>query len=153
MRAAVVREALTWVGTPYYNLGDVKGAGVDCCMLLVRAWVDSGLIEPFDPRPYPIQWHLHQDEERYLNWLQMCAVEVETPQVGDIVVWRFGRCFSHSAIMVTPRMVVHALAAHNRCMVTDTEEAFLKWADRTGTTLRPVRYFDIFARIREVVGG
>ena len=153
MRRAVVAEALKWVGTPYYNLGDTLGAGVDCCMLLIRAWVDSGLIEPFDPRPYPVQWYMHSDEERYLEWLQLCAVEVDEPKMGDIVVWKFGRCFSHSAILVDPHQVVHALAEHRRCLVTSIDESFLRWVDRSETKTRPVRYFDIFARIREVVGG
>lgn len=29
-RAAVVAEARSWIGTPYHNCADVKGAGVDC---------------------------------------------------------------------------------------------------------------------------
>lgn len=148
LRAAVVAEALTWEGTRYWNLGDTKGAGVDCCMLLIRAWVDAGVVEPFDPRPYPPQWHLHRDEERYLNWLRLAAVEVDEPQVGDVVLWRFGRCFSHSAILVSPGVVIHALAEHGMVTRTSIDEAFLAFADRTGKTLRPRKFFDVFARIR-----
>ena len=69
-RAAFVREAMTWLGTPFRDQGDVKGTNgaVDCAMLLVRSAQACGLIEPaFDPRPYPPQWHLHRDEERFLD--------------------------------------------------------------------------------------
>jgi cell wall-associated NlpC family hydrolase len=35
-RAAVVAEARTWIKTPWRHMADIKGAGVDCAMLLVR---------------------------------------------------------------------------------------------------------------------
>ena len=92
-RAAVVAEARSWIGTPYHHQADIKGAGVDCAMILVRVWVDLGLVPAFDPRPYPIDWHLHQAEERYLAQLQARAVFVDAPLPGDIVVWRYGRTF------------------------------------------------------------
>ncbi len=70
-RAAIVREARSWIGTPYHNCADVKGrhGGVDCGMLLVRVFVDTGLVAPFDPRPYPPDWHLHRSEEKYLGFV------------------------------------------------------------------------------------
>ena len=68
-RARVVAEARRWIGTPYQHLGDVHGVGVDCAMLLIRIFTDTGLIQPMDPRPYSHQWHLHRSEERYLGWL------------------------------------------------------------------------------------
>lgn len=70
-RAAIVREARSWIGTRYENCADVKGrnGGVDCGMLLVRVFVDCGLCAPFDPRPYPPDWHLHRSEEKYLGFV------------------------------------------------------------------------------------
>ena len=68
MREKIIAEARSWIGTPYHNCADVKGVGVDCGMLIVRVFVDLGLVPPFDPRPYPRDWHMHNsDEERYLN--------------------------------------------------------------------------------------
>jgi cell wall-associated NlpC family hydrolase len=55
-RARVVKEAVGWLGTPYRHQADIKGAGVDCGMLLVRVFVDTGLVAPFDPRPYENDW-------------------------------------------------------------------------------------------------
>ena len=107
-RAAVVAEARSWIGTPYHHQADIKGAGVDCAMILVRVWVDLGLVPAFDPRPYPIDWHLHQAEERYLAQLQARAVFVDAPLPGDIVVWRYGRTFSHAGIVTQWPRVVHA---------------------------------------------
>jgi|GEM_PF-424550 len=98
-RAAIVAEARSWIGTPYHNCADVKGAGVDCGMLLVRVFVDTGLCEPFDPRPYPPDWHLHRAEEKYLGFVFDRAHEVSAPQPGDVAVFRFGRCYSHGGIV------------------------------------------------------
>jgi hypothetical protein len=69
MREKIVAEARSWIGTPYHNCADIKGVGVDCGMLLVRVYCDLGLVPRFDPRPYTAQWHLHRDDERYLDGL------------------------------------------------------------------------------------
>jgi cell wall-associated NlpC family hydrolase len=109
-REAVVREARSWIGTPYHNCADVKGAGVDCGMLLVRVFVDTGLCPPFDPRPYPPDWHLHREAERYLGFIFDHGHEVATPLRGDVAVYRFGRCYAHGGIVVKaePLTIVHA---------------------------------------------
>ena len=78
-RAAVVAAARSWLGTPYHHAADVRGAGVDCAMLLVRVYCDLGLVEPFDPRPYTRDWFLHRDEERYLGFLLARSREVARP--------------------------------------------------------------------------
>jgi hypothetical protein len=68
-------------------------------MLIVRVFVDTGLCAPFDPRPYPPDWHLHRGEERYLGFVFDRCHEVETPRPGDVAVYRFGRCYSHGGIV------------------------------------------------------
>jgi len=141
-REAVVAAALRFVRTPYRQLGDRVGVGVDCAMLLVRAWVDGGVFEPFDPRPYPPEWHLHKSEERYLGWLQTLAIEVQVPQRGDIAVYRFGRCFSHGAIVLGDGYLVHAFAPSRVCRRVEAHDAALAG--------RPVRYFDVWGRLRQM---
>lgn len=109
-REAVVAAARSWIGTPYHHGGDCRGLGVDCLMLLVRVFVDEGLIPAFDPRPYPQHWHLHRDEERYRNGILEHAVPVATPSPGDIVLWRYGRTLSHAGIVTAWPRFVHAHA-------------------------------------------
>ena len=73
-RASVAALARKWIATPYHNCADVLGAGVDCGMLIVRVFVDSGMVEPFDPRPYAPDWMIHRDEEKYLGFFEeRCA--------------------------------------------------------------------------------
>src|SRR5260370_20909324 len=81
-------------------------------MLLVLVYCDLGLIRPFDPRPYTRDWMLHRDDERYLGFLLDRARMVSEPKPGDVILCRFGRCFSHGGIVTKadPLTIVHAFA-------------------------------------------
>lgn len=108
-RAAVVAEALTWLGTPYHSSAAVRGAGVDCAQLPAAVYAACGLIPRFDIAPYPSDWHMHRTEERYLDQVLDYAAEISgNPRPGDFVLWRFGRTFSHGAIVVAWPTIVHA---------------------------------------------
>jgi cell wall-associated NlpC family hydrolase len=110
-RAAIVAEARSWCGTRYHPCADVKGAGVDCGMLLVRVFVDTGLVPRLDPRPYPPDWHLHRSDERYLGIVLKFCREIAAPTgPGDVIAFRYGRCYSHGGIVtkVAPLTMVHA---------------------------------------------
>jgi cell wall-associated NlpC family hydrolase len=152
-RAAVICEALTWVGTPYRQCGAVKGAGVDCGMLLVRVWIEAGVVEEFDPRPYPAEWHLHNPQERYLGWMLQCACNTNTPQPGDMVLFWFGRCFSHGAILISDTHVVHAPAEEGRVRILELNAHELSWMDHAQKRRRPRLFFDPWARFRQISAG
>jgi NlpC/P60 family putative phage cell wall peptidase len=113
-RAAVIEEARSWIGTKYHHAAGVKGAGVDCAQLLVRTYVDTGIVEPFETGPYCQDWHLHRSEERYLDFVLRYAHRVERPQPGDVFVLRYGRCYSHGGIVTKaePLTVIHAFMSH-----------------------------------------
>jgi NlpC/P60 family putative phage cell wall peptidase len=111
-RSQVVREALTWLGTPYHHHGRIKGAGVDCAMLLLEVYQRAGLIpEGYDPGIYAPEWHLHRSEELYLAGVERFATplpEGAEPQPGDIALFRFGRTISHGAIVLEWPGVIHS---------------------------------------------
>jgi len=147
-RAAIVREAMSWIGTPFRDCADVKGGAVDCAMLLVRCYVDTGRLVPFDPRPYPPRWHLHKDRERFLEWVEdkLGGRRVDAPRLGDVVIWQFGRCFSHGAILINREEVVHAYAHARMCLVSRLDEHPLKFVGHGAHELpRPVRYYDVWS--------
>lgn len=100
----IVQAAQAWIGTRYHHASDIRknGAdrgGVDCAMILVRVFCDLGLVPLFDPRPYPPDWHLHRDGERFLGWVREFAEHVDRPAPGDVVMFRFGRAFAHGGIV------------------------------------------------------
>jgi len=139
-RRRVVEQAQSWIGTPYVKLAARKRVGVDCAMLMVRCWVDAGVYEEFDPRPYPPDWHLHRSEERYLAWLDTLGTRVDTPQAGDLVCYKFGRCYSHSGIISRPGYVIHSAAYLGQAAETELRDGHL--VDRG-----PI-YFDLWEKYR-----
>jgi cell wall-associated NlpC family hydrolase len=141
-RACVVAAARAWIGTPYHNCADIRGVGVDCGMLLVRVFVDAGLCAPFDPRPYPVDWHLHRSEERYLGFIFDRTREIDLAQPGDVMVLRYGRCYSHGGIVTksSPLTIVHAYYPARRVL----EEAVEHNAVLADAVRRP-RFFSLWA--------
>jgi NlpC/P60 family putative phage cell wall peptidase len=109
LRAAVVQEAESWIGTPFHHAARVKGAGVDCLMLLAEVYQHAGVVAPIEPPFYVPDWHLHRDAERYLEGLTRYAREIAAPPFpGDIALFRFGRTFSHGAIVTEWPRLIHA---------------------------------------------
>lgn len=138
-RAAVVAAARSWLGTPYHHQGRVKGAGVDCAMLLAEVYCEAGLIGRIDPRPYPPDWHMHRSEERYLGWLARYGAPVDRPLPGDAAAFRFGRCFSHGAIVEAWPRVIHALHGVG-CLCGDATQGRLAG--------REVRFFTLWPEVQ-----
>ncbi|MEY8688320.1 MAG: hypothetical protein AB9M53_00390 [Leptothrix sp. (in: b-proteobacteria)] len=101
-RESIAAAAMAWVGTPYHHHARLRGVGVDCAQLLAAVYSEVGLVPALDLGDYPVQWHLHRDEEAFLAWLVRCGAtrRHEPPAVGDVGVWRYGRAFSHGGIVV-----------------------------------------------------
>jgi cell wall-associated NlpC family hydrolase len=115
MRQAVVKEALTWLGTPYHHHARVKGVGVDCAQLLCAVYEACGLVPHIDPGNYAHDWHLHRGEEVFIGWLERVGAREllapDWPAPGDVVLFRYGRAYSHGGVVVESRgelAVVHA---------------------------------------------
>lgn len=107
-RQAVIAEAMTWLCTPYLHHASVKGVGVDCAQILIEVYSAVGMAEKVDVGEYPIDWAMHRSDERYLGWIEKYARRVEVPLPGDIALWKFGRCFSHAAIVVAWPEIIHS---------------------------------------------
>lgn len=106
-------------------MADIKGAGVDCAMLLVRVYQAAGLVPEFDPRPYDMTWHLHRAEERYLGFILQHADELPVPDPADIVVYRFGRAYAHGAIVIRWPEIIHAHMMAGNVELADGEKGWL----------------------------
>lgn len=109
-RCRVRDEALTWLRTPYHHHGRVKGAGVDCGQLLAAVYETAGLISHIEPR-YVQDWHLHRDRNLFLEFIvDAGAREIDREEIGmgDLGVWKWGRAYSHGAIVLSPPQVIHS---------------------------------------------
>ncbi len=149
-RSSVVAEARKWLNTPYHHQADILGSGIDCGMLLVRIFVDTGLCEPFDPRPYAEDWMLHRSEERYLGFIFDRTKEVASPRPGDVAVYRFGRCYSHGGIVSAdnPLTIIHALKAAKRVVEEEVTSSIA-----LSNPCRAPRFFSYWAGKASVIRG
>lgn len=138
-REAVVREALTWEGTPYHHGARQKGVGVDCAMLPAAVYEACELAPRLDPE-YSPQWYLHRDEELYLQYILPHAVEITFEELGpgDLIVWKFGRTYSHSAIVLDYPEVLHAVR-HSRSVIRGNADRDFELVDR------PRRFFTLWS--------
>lgn len=140
-RAAIVAEALTFERTPYHDRGLIKGVGVDCACLPFLVYRNVGLI-PADAElpPYSPQWYLHRDEEVYLKWVRRYAKrEIDRDDLGpgDFAIWKFGRTYSHGAIVIEPPVIIHATLAAGSVVRGDMDA-------EEDLRSRPVRFFTLF---------
>ena len=108
-REAVVAEALTWLGTSYHHHARIKGVGVDCAHLLCAVFESCGLVPHIDPGNYAPDWHLHRNEEIFSGWLEKYAKPAtDGIGLGDVLLFRYGRTFSHGSIYVGDQQFIHS---------------------------------------------
>lgn len=121
-REVVVNEAATWLGTPFHLNAHVKGAGVDCAWLLVMCYAAAGVPMPHELDIAQRNWHLHKDDERYITQISKWMHVVETPKLGDTVLFKIGRAYGHSAIVIQwPHVLVHVMEG-DAVRVTDATQ-------------------------------
>jgi cell wall-associated NlpC family hydrolase len=122
-REAVVKEAISWIGTPYQHEARVKGAGVDCGMFLLEVFERCGLMEHIDIPHYPPDWHLHRGEQKYLGWVKKYCHKVDRkPLAGDLILYQWGRCISHGSIVIDYPIVIHSFLNHRMVCYSDTTQ-------------------------------
>ncbi len=142
-RQAVVAAARSWLGTPYEHAACVKGHGVDCAFLVKAAFSEAGVIAPFDLDAYSAQWYLHHSDELYLAQVLDRAREIDeaSAQPGDVVLYQFGRCFSHGGIVVAPGWpaIIHAFKQASSVTLGEGDQGALGFVK--GGKPRPRRFF------------
>ena len=123
----IAKAAFGWLGTPHVNNAKVKGKGVDCGMLLIAAVEDAKGIEKDSVKikPYSNEWHLHRDEEWFKAYVEKYCDKVDDLQVGDFLMYQYGRCISHGAIYIGNDTVIHAVVGRGVIMSNMNETMFL----------------------------
>jgi cell wall-associated NlpC family hydrolase len=108
-RDEIVAEARSWIGTRFNSGQRLKGCGVDCGQILLAVYETVGLIPHYETGYYPADYHLHRTEEWYLKLMDKFAKRIPgPPRPGDIALWKFGRVYSHGAVVVDWPRIIHA---------------------------------------------
>lgn len=157
-RAAVIREAVSWLGTAFHHRGRVKATrdatgavidkgGVDCAQsiyLIYRAALPARVPEiAAADAHYAFTWNLSKEtagEERYLNTVIAHAREIErdAARPGDLALFRWGLAWAHGAVVMPPGWpsIAHANA--------DAGVFMLDRADLGRLARRAARFFTLW---------
>jgi cell wall-associated NlpC family hydrolase len=151
-RARVVRIAHGYMGTPYHPHGRKKGVGVDCLTLLAEVYTEAGLIERPKIPHYSPDFFKHKGAELYLEGVLKYTHEVSVAKPGDIALWKYGRCFSHGAIVVRWPHIIHAHVGRT-CMLESVDAAhWLKYIGENTEGQGSLRAMKLFSFWESNVG-
>lgn len=139
-REVLVKETLSWVGTPYRGWSCVKGAGVDCGQLVYGIFRNCGAVQELDlPKDYSLQAAQHQASTEYVDTVGMYFREITEAEVlpADIVVYKLGLAYAHAAIIVTwPEYLVQAVGRHGVSGVHGLKNPLFRGRERKFFTLK-----------------
>lgn len=111
-RAAIVREARSWIDTPYQHQASAKGAGCDCLGLVRGVWRAFYGDEPEAPPPYTPDWAERSGNETLRDAAQrwLVPIALEDARAGDVLLFRIASDApaKHAGILAAPHRLVHA---------------------------------------------
>lgn len=140
-RAALVGAAERWIGTPFHHSARLRNVGIDCVNLLCVVYFEAGLTSHVILPYYVQDWMLHRSEELFLmGMLEQHLHEVPAPLPGDVALFRYGRCYSHGAIVTQWPELIHSFAALGGVVRGDATRHPL--LDAVGQP-RPVKFYSI----------
>ena len=122
----VVRQARTWLNTPYHHQGRLKGVGVDCAGLAIRVARDLH-IEVKDVIGYG---RSPRGDSLLAHIRSQCVERSGDPLIGMLAVMRFEREAQHVAFIVPHASglgMVHAYEPAKRVVEHGLD---LKWRRR-----------------------
>ena len=115
-RAAIVKAARGWLGTPYQHQASLKDVGTDCLGLLRGVWRSQYGAEPEAIPPYSPDWAEAVGEETLLAAARRCLTEkaVGAAREGDVLLFRIeaGCPAKHCAIVSGTDRIIHAYWGH-----------------------------------------
>lgn len=135
-RAAIVRAARRWIGTPYLHQASARGVGCDCLGLVRGIWREVIGPEPEGLPPYTRDWgeisareHVLELAARHLPW-----IEAQYALPGDLLVFRWHRrtIAKHMGVLATSDRFIHA---SEPCGVTEVVLAE-PWRSRVAAHFR-----------------
>jgi cell wall-associated NlpC family hydrolase len=140
LQELVIKEAMTWIGTPYHDGQLVKGVGADCATFPMAVYKAAGLVAAdYVPPRYRANWFMVKGcAELYVNTLindvGMREITEEQVQPADYVLFKFCHAYSHGAIVVSRPEAIH-------CSRVARIVSLVNWDIEGEVLRRPRRYF------------
>ncbi len=125
LRRRVVREARSWIGTPYVHQASVKMQGADCLGLVRGVWRKCIGDEPQKTPEYTPDWGEVSQDETMMTAAQKWFLPISRQEAlaGDIILfrWRKTTIVKHVGILTSPlRQTPHFIHAYEKSGVVET---------------------------------
>ncbi|HUV65468.1 MAG TPA: NlpC/P60 family protein [Sedimentisphaerales bacterium] len=135
LQRQLVRTVWEWKGVPFLHRGMTR-RGCDCTGLLIGCLKEMLPTAHYQLRTYPHDWNLHAGSGDYIReeLIKIASPYEGRIEPGDVLLFRFGRCIAHCAIVVAGKIFIHA---HVRAGQVET--GFLRtpqWGTRLAGTWR-----------------
>ena len=101
----------SWKGTKWIHSQSLKGVGVDCIQFVVSVGKElNWLPSDYKTIKYTRDWAIHNDRSILLEELnKVCnKIPITDLQIGDILVFKFGKCAGHSGFYIGNNRIVHS---------------------------------------------
>ncbi|KAA1015980.1 peptidase P60 [Paraburkholderia panacisoli] len=117
-REEFVKEARSWIGTPYQHQGRIKGVACDCIGLVIGTARALGLtdydIDGYGKRP--------DGNLRPVMESQLESVPLDAAQAADVVLFAWASHPLHVGILSDPSHVIHAYLPNRRVVENIIDE-------------------------------
>lgn len=108
----IVRQARTWLGTPYHHQGRLKGVGVDCVGIIIGVGKELGIFD-YDTKDYarsPNSNRMQAELDFHFDRVPFTEI-----RAGDIGFFKFKAEPQHLAFF-TDIGVLHAYMQVGKCV-------------------------------------
>lgn len=107
----IINIIRSWKGTKWIHGQSLKGVGTDCIQFIISVgkelnWLDSN----YKSIKYSRDWALHNDRSILLEEIKKLCNEVPLGeiQIGDILIFTFGKCAGHSGFYIGDNKIIHS---------------------------------------------
>ena len=140
-RPAILAEARSWLRTPFHDGVGIKGHGTDCMWFAYRVYLACGVCPEVKIPSYSPQFLMHRDDDPFLREIAPYSHEIAAPEPGDFVIWKFGRCYAQSAIVIRWPVIIHAHKPAGMVIEDNAVHNHLLARDKHG--IRPHKFFAV----------
>lgn len=117
--------------------------GCDCTGLIIGALKELGYLRDYKLRNYPPDWNLHAKADDYITKeISKVADEIAKAEdvtktnvdIGDLVLFYFGRCVAHVGVIIENGLFVHCHRSSKKCIVSSLWNS--QWTKRISSFYR-----------------
>ncbi len=108
----IIKECKSWKGTKFGHGVALKGYMADCIQFGVAVYRNLGMLPSnFKTQKYNRDWALHNSESVLVATIQKYChqIQFDDIRVGDILLFKFGKCASHTAIYIGDGKIIHSV--------------------------------------------